>query len=104
MTLLRVIDRDGKEHQVEGKTGLKVMETLRELDYGVAAICGGMCSCATCHVYIDPQWQDRLPPPMSDERELLTELSHYQDNSRLSCQFDFTPELDGLRVTVAPDE
>lgn len=104
MALLRVIDRDGTEHQVEGKTGLKLMETLRDLDYGVAAICGGMCSCATCHVYVDPQWVSRLPAPMSDERELLTELSHYQDNSRLSCQLDFTPELDGLRVTVAPDE
>ena len=104
MALLRVIDRDGKEHQVEGKTGLKLMETLRDLEYGVAAICGGMCSCATCHVYVDPQWVSRLPEPLSDERELLTELSHYQDNSRLSCQFDFTPELDGLRVTVAPDE
>lgn len=104
MALLRVIDRDGKEHQVEGKTGMKLMETLRDLEYGVAAICGGMCSCATCHVYVDPQWVSRLPEPMSDERELLTELSHYQDNSRLSCQFDFTPELDGLRVTVAPDE
>ena len=104
MALLRVIDRDGTEHQVEGKTGLKLMETLRDLEYGVAAICGGMCSCATCHVYIDPQWVSRLPEPMSDERELLTELSHYQDNSRLSCQLDFTPELDGLRVTIATDE
>ena len=104
MALLRVIDRDGTEHQVEGKTGLKLMETLRDLEYGVAAICGGMCSCATCHVYVDPQWVSRLPEPMSDERELLTELSHYQDNSRLSCQLDFTPALDGLRVTVAPDE
>ena len=104
MALLRVIDRDGKEHKVEGKTGLKVMETLRELDYGVAAICGGMCSCATCHVYVDPAWQARLPAPMSDERELLNELSQCQDNSRLSCQIEFTPELDGLRVTIAPDE
>ena len=49
MALLRVVDRDGVEHEVEAKTGLKVMENLRELDYGVAAICGGMCSCATCH-------------------------------------------------------
>jgi 2Fe-2S ferredoxin len=104
MALLRVIDRDGQEHQVEAKTGLKVMETLRELDYGVAAICGGMCSCATCHVYIDPEWQARLPAPMSDERELLTELAHTQDNSRLSCQIELTAELTGLRVTIAPDE
>ena len=104
MALLRVVDRDGREHEVEAKTGLKVMETLRELDYGVAAICGGMCSCATCHVYVDPDWQARLPAPMSDERELLTELAHVEDNSRLSCQIEFTAELAGMRVTIAPDE
>jgi 2Fe-2S ferredoxin len=104
MALLRVVDRDGVEHEVDGRTGLKVMETLRDLDYGVAAICGGMCSCATCHVYVDPQWVDRLPAPMGDERELLSELAHYQDNSRLSCQIEMTPALDGLKVTIAPDE
>ena len=104
MALLRVIDRDGQEHHVDGKVGLKVIETLRDLDYGVAAICGGMCSCATCHVYVDPDWRERLPAPMSDERDLLSELSQYQDNSRLSCQIELTPQLDGLRVTIAPDE
>src|SRR5688500_13151611 len=104
MPLLKVVDRDGTEHSVEATAGLKVMETLRELDYGVAAICGGMCSCATCHVYVDPDWVDKLPPPMSDERELLSELSQSRENSRLSCQVEFTPELAGLRVTIAPDE
>lgn len=104
MALLRVVDRDGVEHEVDAKPGLKVMETLRELDYGVAAICGGMCSCATCHIYIDPEWTSKLPEPMSDERELLTELSHHEQNSRLSCQIEFTPDLAGLRVTIAPDE
>ena len=104
MALLRVVDRDGVEHEVDAKPGLKVMETLRELDYGVAAICGGMCSCATCHVYVDPEWTPKLPAPMSDERELLTELSHHEQNSRLSCQIEFTNELAGLRVKIAPDE
>jgi 2Fe-2S ferredoxin len=104
MALLRVVDRDGVEHEVEAKTGIKVMENLRELEYGVAAICGGMCSCATCHVYVDPEWAGRLPPVQSDERELLSELAHYTEYSRLSCQVEFTPELDGLRVTIAPDE
>jgi len=80
------------------------MENLRELEYGVAAICGGMCSCATCHVYVDPEWAEKLPAPMSDERELLMELAHYDARSRLSCQIEFTPELSGLRVTIAPDE
>jgi 2Fe-2S ferredoxin len=104
MALLRVVDRDGVEHEVDAKPGLKVMETLRELDYGVAAICGGMCSCATCHVYVDAEWASKLPEPMSDERELLTELSHHEQNSRLSCQLEFTNELAGLRITIAPDE
>jgi ferredoxin, 2Fe-2S len=104
MALLRVVDRDGVEHPVDARTGMKVMENLRELDYGVAAICGGMCSCATCHVYVDPGWLPRLPAMMSDERELLSELSHYRENSRLSCQVEFTPELAGLRVQIAPDE
>jgi ferredoxin, 2Fe-2S len=104
MALLRVVDRDGIEHEVDGRTGLKVMENLRELDYGVAAICGGMCSCATCHVYVDPEWQARLPAMMSDERELISELSHSTEHSRLSCQLEFTPELAGLRVRIAPDE
>lgn len=104
MALLKVIDRNGVEHEVEARTGLKVMETLRELEYGVAAICGGMCSCATCHVYVDPAWVEKLPSPQSDERELLQELSHVTDESRLSCQIEFTPALAGLRVTIAPDE
>ena len=104
MAVLRVVDREGVEHEVQGRPGLKVMEILRELDYGVAAICGGMCSCATCHVYVDADWFPRLQPPMSDERELLSELSQCQDNSRLSCQVEFTEELSGLKVTIAPDE
>jgi ferredoxin, 2Fe-2S len=104
MAVMKVVDRDGVEHEVEGKAGLKVMEVLRELDYGVAAICGGMCSCATCHVFIDPEWSDRLPAPMSDERELLSELAHFRENSRLSCQVELTEAVSGLRVTIAPDE
>jgi ferredoxin, 2Fe-2S len=104
MPVLRVVDRDGVEHEVEAKPGLKVMEVLRDLDYGVAAICGGMCSCATCHVYIDPAWQSKLAPAMSDERELLAELHHHESGSRLSCQIEFTEALSGLRVTIAPDE
>src|ERR1700748_2663356 len=104
MALLKVVDRDGVEHEVEARTGLKVMETLRELEYGVAAICGGMCSCATCHVYVDPEWTSKLPAAMSDERELLADLAQRDSNSRLSCQLEFTDALAGLRVTIAADE
>src|SRR4029453_241354 len=104
MPKIGVTDRDGHTHEVEGRVGLKVMETLRELDYGVLAICGGLCSCATCHVHVAGDWGDKLPPQEGDEKELLMELSHYAPaRSRLSCQLEFTEELDGLALTIAPD-
>lgn len=102
---MRVTDRDGVEHEIEGLLGVKLMETLREYDYGVTAICGGLCSCATCHILIDPEWIPRLPAPQGDEKELLVELQYYDPaRSRLSCQVDFAEALDGLRLEVAPDE
>ena len=105
MAELVIIDRDGKEHRVDGRVGVSVMETLRELDYGVAAICGGMCSCATCHVWVDEAWAGRLPPRQGDEQELLQELGSFRPaTSRLSCQVPFTEALAGLKVTIAPDE
>jgi len=105
MARMRVTDRDGIVHDLEGQLGVKLMETLREYEYGVTAICGGLCSCATCHIFIDPEWMPRLPAPQGDEKELLVELQNYDpDRSRLSCQVDFTEALDGLPLTMAPDE
>jgi 2Fe-2S ferredoxin len=105
MARMRVTDRDGILHEVEGQLGVKLMETLREYEYGVTAICGGLCSCATCHIFIEPEWMPRLPAPQGDEKELLVELQNYDpERSRLSCQVDFTEALDGLPLTVAPDE
>ena len=100
-----VTDRDGNVHEVEGRIGVKLMETLREFDYGVTAICGGLCSCATCHIFIKPEWMPKLPAPQGDEKELLVELQNYDaPTSRLSCQVDFTAALDGLELRIAPDE
>ncbi len=104
MAEIVVVDRDGAEHRVEAKEGVSLMETLRELDYGTSAICGGMCSCATCHVYIDAASVGQLPAMQGDEKELLVELSGYRPTSRLSCQVPFEASLAGLRVTIAPDE
>lgn len=104
MARMIVVDRDGKEHEIEAKAGLKVMEILRELDYGVAAICGGLCSCATCHVFVDEAWVAKIPKPQSDELELLNELPDFNKvTSRLSCQVDFTDDLSGIKVVIAPD-
>ena len=104
MARIYVTDRMGESLVVEGQTGASVMETLRELDNGVEALCGGMCSCATCHSYIDSAWRDRLPPRSPEEEELLSELEYFRDDSRLTCQLRFSEELDGLTLTIAPEE
>jgi 2Fe-2S ferredoxin len=105
MAELIVVDRDGIERRIEGRPGVSIMETLREVEWGVAAICGGMCSCATCHMFVDEVWQGRLPAPQPDEKELLQELAGYDPaRSRLSCQVTFEETLDGLRIEIAPDE
>lgn len=101
---IRVTDRDGTNHEVDGQAGLKLMEVLRDLDYGVEAICGGMCSCATCHVYVDAGWIDRLTPREDEENDLLDSLEGGRTNSRLSCQIELSDKHDGLAVTIAPQE
>ncbi len=104
MPVLRVINRDGVEQEVNAPVSGVLMEPLRDMDDGVTAICGGMCSCATCHVYVDEAWQAKLPAPMSDETDMLKDLVSYKPNSRLSCQVQLSAALDGLRVTIAPEE
>ena len=105
MATIYVTDRDGTEHQIDGTVGQSIMEALRELDYGVEALCGGMCSCATCHVFIESEWYTGLTPPYDDELELLEETESYQvSHSRLSCQVEFTAALAGIRLTIAPEE
>ena len=105
MPTIHVTDIYGHRHTIEGTYGLKLMEILREYDFGVAASCGGFCSCATCHVYVDSAWIDRLPDRHSDEAELLAMLTTYNKaTSRLSCQVEFTEALDGIHVTVAQEE
>ncbi|MAI81762.1 MAG: 2Fe-2S iron-sulfur cluster-binding protein [Gammaproteobacteria bacterium] len=105
MPKIHVIDSEGKEHTVEGQLGLSLMESLRDLDNGVLALCGGMCSCATCHCYIEESWASKLGEREDDEQELLEDLDSFrEDQSRLSCQIEFSEEMDGIRVEIAPDE
>jgi 2Fe-2S ferredoxin len=103
MARLTIVARDGSEKSVEGRNGWSVMETIRDAGFDeLLALCGGCCSCATCHVHVDEEWLDRLPRLSADEDDLLDSSSHRRPNSRLSCQIDLGPELDGLRVTIAP--
>jgi len=104
MITIKVTDMDSQEHELEARPNEVLMELLREQSWGVAALCGGMCSCATCHVFIDEEWLEKLPPKESDEEELLEILDHFQPNSRLSCQHRLQAIHDGLYLTLAPEE
>ncbi len=105
MAELIVTTREGETQTFEVTDGLSVMEGIRE--HGVdelLALCGGCCSCATCHVYVDPAFADRLPPMTEDENDLLDGSTHRDDRSRLSCQIAMSDALAGLRVTIAPED
>jgi 2Fe-2S ferredoxin len=105
MPRLVVVTRKGETRQLDGKVGLSVMEVIR--DEGVdelLALCGGCCSCATCHVHVDPVDLGRLPPMSDDENDLLDSSAYRDARSRLSCQIPFSAALDGLRVTIAPED
>lgn len=105
MPKLIVTNRAGDETEIDAETGLSVMENIRDNGFDeLLALCGGSCSCATCHVYIDDEWLDRLDPMEEDENELLDTSSHREGNSRLSCQIEMNDTLDGMRVTIAPED
>ncbi|MBL4589436.1 MAG: 2Fe-2S iron-sulfur cluster binding domain-containing protein [Alphaproteobacteria bacterium] len=96
-----VTDQTGKEHELEGLEGWRVMEIIRDYGLPIKAECGGACCCATCHVYVDGAWQDKLFPPRDDEIDMLDEAPDLEDNSRLSCQIIMSEELDGLKLTLS---
>lgn len=100
---IKVTDMEGVNHELDGIEGWRVMEIIRDSGLPIRADCGGACCCATCHVYVSEEWQDKLVPPSDDERDLLDDQGiGLQDNSRLSCQILMREELDGLVVTLAP--
>lgn len=103
MGVLYVTDRDGTLHELDVNEGYTVMEVLRDAGLPVAAICGGQCICSTCHVYVAPDWNARLKPREADEQAMVEDSGHYRDNSRLACQIDFEPSLDGIKLVLAPE-
>ena len=105
MPKLTVVTREGETREIDGDTGLSVMEVIRDAGIDeLLALCGGCCSCATCHVHVDPAFQDRLPPMSEDEDDLLSISDDRDETSRLSCQVPFSDDLDGLRVTIAKED
>ncbi|MEM8723894.1 MAG: 2Fe-2S iron-sulfur cluster-binding protein [Pseudomonadota bacterium] len=105
MPKLVVTNREGETSEIEVEDGLTVMEALRDNGFDeLLSLCGGCCSCATCHIYVDPEFQDKLPAMSEDEDDLLESSDHRQDASRLSCQIPLTDELDGIKVTITEED
>lgn len=105
MLKITVTDRSGAEREIDATVGLSVMENIR--DAGVEdllALCGGCCSCATCHVLVDDGWLAATGEAGDDENDVLDGSDHRAAGSRLSCQIEMTDRLNGLRVTIAPED
>ena len=105
MPTIMVTGRSGEEKAVSVDNGINVMEAIRDNGFDeLLALCGGCCSCATCHVHVDPDWKDKLPAMSEDEDDLLESSDHRDEHSRLSCQIEVTDALDGLKVRIAEED
>ena len=105
MPKLVVVNRAGEEQEIEASAGVSVMEAIRDNGFDeLLALCGGCCSCATCHVYVDPAFADKITTISEDENDLLDSTDHRTETSRLSCQIELSDALDGLKVTIAPED
>ena len=98
-----VTDHDGVEHEIKGTEGWQIMEIIRDEGLSIKAECGGSFACATCLIYVDENWMNRLPEKSEEEADMLDLAFDVENNSRLSCQIDMSKDLDGLKVTLAPD-
>jgi 2Fe-2S ferredoxin len=105
MPKLNVVLRDGKQREIDAADGLTIMEAMREggIDE-LLALCGGSCSCATCHVHVAADFLGKLPPMSADEDDLLDSSDDRAADSRLSCQLMLGPDLDGITVTIAAED
>ena len=101
MAKITYIEHNGTEHTIDVENGMTVMEgAIKNSIPGIDADCGGACACATCHVYVAPEWKDKVGPAESMEEDMLDFAFDVRDNSRLSCQIKVTDELDGLTVNL----
>jgi len=101
MPKILFIDHSGESREVEAKAGISVMEAaVQNMIPGIDADCGGACACATCHVYVDPQWASKLKDKDDMEDSMLDFAENVQETSRLSCQIIMSDELDGIKVTT----
>lgn len=106
MPQITITSREGEKQVVDAELNQTLMEVIRDNGFNeLEAICGGCCSCATCHIYVEPSFTDKLPPVSEDEDMLLDgSLHRKEDVSRLSCQIRVTDSMDGLSLELAPED
>jgi 2Fe-2S ferredoxin len=105
MAEVTIETRNGDRIKAQSQPGITLMEAIRDAGIDeLLATCGGCCSCATCHVYVEPTFWDGLSPMSSDEDDLLDSSESRLSTSRLACQIDMSAALDGLSVRIAPEE
>ena len=100
--IIHVTDQAGEKHALEGLEGWRVMEVIRDWGLNIKAECGGSCTCATCHVWVDQDWYGKLPAASDDEEDLIYSTLDQKPTSRLSCQIILSDALDGLKLTLTP--
>jgi len=103
VSYIYVKDRCGIEHKIEADKDLTLMEIIRDKDLDIEAACGGCCACATCHIYVQEDWYNKLPKMDDDEESMLDQAFSVKKNSRLACQIDFFDEIEGIKLELAPD-
>ncbi len=105
MSGITVTSREGEVHYIAVRAGLSLMETIREAGLDeMLALCGGCCSCATCHVYLSPEHAALFEPMSEDENDLLDSSDHRTHRSRLACQLLLTGAIENLDVVIAPED
>ena len=105
MPQITVVNNAGEKKSIRADEGRTLMEVIRDNGFDeLLALCGGCCSCATCHVHVEPAFKDKLPPMSEDENDLLDSSEHRDENSRLSCQVPISAALDGMKVTIAKED
>ena len=102
MGIIKVKDREGEVHELKAEIGSTIMEIIRDAGLDIEAACGGRCACATCHVYITNDKINKLNSIEDDEESMLDQAFDVEKNSRLGCQIEYTDEMDGMEITLAP--